>query len=177
MTLNLLQQPSNIGSFGSLNYFSMPQTISTNSYHPSYNPGGFMTKNDDSSKPKIPGSLKSIIKGGAKAMLGIACNLDIDVRKVQYPVYFEKRNVCVHCAAEGSLVFVDVFGRETNREINSFEHIKCKCCGRTYSINWKNDPANNSKMYPVAVDPSVSQQFSNFMNMRDIKRKGVNDYY
>lgn len=169
--MDLVTQPPINSSFNP-NFFGT-QMIGTEI--PSYQPRPTMVDNVGK-ESKIPKPVKEIIKGGAKAMLDIACNMDIDIKKVQYPVYFEKRNICVHCAAEGSLVFVDVFGRETNREINAFEHIKCKCCGRTYSIDWKRDPGS-SKMYPVPVDHSVGQQFSNFMNMREIKNKGTNDYY
>lgn len=121
--------------------------------------------------------IKDIAKGGLKALLNIATNVDIDVKKVQYPVTFEKRNVCVHCGGEGTLRFVDAFGRETRKEIAAFEHIKCTKCGRVYSIDWKRDPVNVNRMYPVAVDPSIGQQFDNFLNRKEIRSDGSHDYY
>lgn len=128
---------------------------------------------DDSSSA----GLKDIAKGGLRALLNIATNVDIDVKKVQYPVTFEKRNICVHCGGVGTLKFVDAFGRETRKEIAAFEHIKCTKCGRVYSIDWKRDPVNVNKMYPVAVDPSIGQQFDNFLNRKEIKSDGSHDYY
>ena len=105
-------------------------------------------------------------------MLNINVKVDIDVSKKQYPVYFEKRNVCVHCGAEGSLTFVDKFGRETKREIYPFDHIKCKACGREYSIMWQYDSDNPDVMYPTAVDPSIKQEFFNLLGANTIRRKG-----
>ena len=67
-------------------------------------------------------------------MLNIGLNIKLDIDKVQYPVYFEKHNICIHCGAEGQLIFVDKFGRETKNEIHPFDHIKCKSCNRLYSI-------------------------------------------
>lgn len=104
-------------------------------------------------------------------MLNIGINLNIDVNKVQYPVYFERKNICVHCGAEGELVFIDKFGRETAKEIYPFDHIKCKICGRTYSIKWQRDESNG-KMFPTAVDPSFKQEFINLLCSRKIKGQG-----
>ena len=104
-------------------------------------------------------------------MLNIGINLNIDINKVQYPVYFEKRNICVHCAAEGKLIFIDKFGRETSKEIYPFDHIKCKACGRQYSIKWQRDDFND-KMFPTAVDPSFKQEFINLLCNKKIKDKG-----
>lgn len=108
-------------------------------------------------------------------MLDLGVDVDIDVKKVRYPIHFEKKNICVHCAAQGSLVFVDKFGNESKKEINAFDHIKCKTCGRIYSILWQRDEDNDGKMFPSAVDPSIKRQFINLVNSSSIKKKGVKE--
>lgn len=104
-------------------------------------------------------------------MLNIGLNIKLDIDKVQYPVYFEKHNICIHCGAEGQLIFVDKFGRETKNEIHPFDHIKCKSCNRLYSILWQRDESNN-KMFPTAVDPSLKQEFVNLLTTKVIQGKG-----
>ena len=99
-------------------------------------------------------------------MLGLN-TVTIDIQKIKYPVYFEHRNICVHCGAVGSLVFVDRFGREYDKELEVFEHIKCKNCKRIYSIRW--DRANDGTMKPSAVDFGIGTQFSNFINRDSTK--------
>ena len=104
-------------------------------------------------------------------MIGV--NINIDISQKQYPIYFDKKNICVHCGAEGQLTFVDKFGNETKKEIYPFDHIKCKSCGRPYSILWQVDKESNSqRMYPCAVDPSFKQEFVNLINSRKIKAIG-----
>ena len=104
-------------------------------------------------------------------MLNIGVNVNIDITQKQYPIYFDKKNICVHCGAEGRLTFVDKFGNETKKEIHPFDHIKCKACGRRYSIYWQVDPSNG-RMYPCAVDPSFKQEFVNLVNGMKIKTIG-----
>ena len=96
-------------------------------------------------------------------MINLGMNIQFDVDKIQYPIKFSKGNVCIHCGAENTLKCVDSFGRETKKgnEIYPFEHIKCINCDRIYSIEWREDPENPGQMRPVAVDPSLKQQFLN----------------
>lgn len=101
-------------------------------------------------------------------------NANIEVNQVQYPLYFEKRNICVHCGAEGQIIFVDKFGNETRKDIYPLDHMKCKACGRTYSIMWKKD-LEKEKMYPVPVETSIKQEFLNMTNYFKIKSKGVKE--
>lgn len=103
-------------------------------------------------------------------MLGIDVKLDIDVKKVNMPVYFPGKNVCTHCGATDSLLFVDKFGRESRKEINAFDHIICKKCNRLYSIRWDSD--NNGNMVPSAVNPSISRDLNNLFNINSIKNNG-----
>lgn len=103
-------------------------------------------------------------------MLNLGLNVDIDVKKVELPFYFDRKNECVSCGAKNTLTFVDKFGRESKHEIRAFDHIYCKKCGRVYSILWKQEPGS-SKMYPSAVDPSISRDFMNMVNS-DIKLYG-----
>lgn len=105
-------------------------------------------------------------------MLNFKVNVDIDINSIKYPILFNKRNICIHCGAEGSLKFVDKFGRETRQEIHPFDHIKCCSCGRKYSILWKRDETNG-KMYPVATDREIKQEFLNFIYNQDIKKNGT----
>ena len=62
-------------------------------------------------------------------MLGLGIDVDIDVKKVKFPIHFENKNICVHCGGQGTLIFVDKFGRESNKDIHAFDHIKCTKCG------------------------------------------------
>ena len=103
-------------------------------------------------------------------MLGLN-TITVDIQKIKYPVYFEHRNVCVHCGARNSLVFVDRFGNETTKETAAFEHIKCKRCKRIYSIRWDRDECGN--MRPSAVDFSIVTQFNNFLSNDSIANDGI----
>ena len=96
-------------------------------------------------------------------MINLGMDIQFEVDPIQYPIKFTKGNVCIHCGSEGTLQCVDSFGRETRKgnEIYPFEHIKCASCGRVYSIEWRPDPADPSQMRPIAVDPSIKQQFLN----------------
>lgn len=98
-------------------------------------------------------------------MLGLN-TISIDIHKIIYPVYFEHRNVCVHCGAEGTLVFTDKFGNEFVKELGIFEHIKCTRCKRIYSIRWDRD--NDGVMKPSAIDFSIGNQFNNFLSRKTI---------
>ena len=101
-------------------------------------------------------------------MLNFKVNVDIDIHRIKYPITFDKRNTCVHCGSDRSLVFVDRFGNETRQEIHAFDHIKCTKCGRKYSILWQRD---NNKMYPVATDLGIKQDFLNMVSAPFLKNK------
>lgn len=99
-------------------------------------------------------------------MLGI--NTNIECKDVKYPIYFDRLNICLHCGTTGSLVMMDKFDKEAREEIYPFDYIRCKKCGREFSIKWEKDK-DTGKMYPCAVDPSISKQFTSFINQTDIK--------
>lgn len=99
----------------------------------------------------------------------------LEVKKLQMPIYFKKRNECVHCGTVGSLVFIDKFGNESRHEVKAFDHIKCKRCGRLYSILWESIDGS-AKMYPSAVEPSISRDFMNVVNHSRISKNGSNDF-
>lgn len=101
-------------------------------------------------------------------MLDFNINVDLQISQKEYPICFEKRNICVHCGKEGTLKFVDKFGNETRKEIHPLDHIKCNACGRHYSILWKKDQ-NSGRMYPTAVDPSIKQEFVNMFINKTVK--------
>ena len=103
-------------------------------------------------------------------MLGLDVNIDIDIKKVKYPIYFEGQNRCVHCGGQGTLTFVDKFGKETNKEINAFDHIKCTRCNRIYSIEWNR--TDNAHMKATAVNPSIGTDLKNMFNLNTIRSDG-----
>lgn len=107
-------------------------------------------------------------------MLGIDINLSLDVKKITSPIYFQHRNECTRCGAKGKLVFVDRFGRECTKEINALEHMKCRNCGKVFSILWE-PKEGTDKMMPSAVDTSVSIDFLNLVNYGKLKKNGINE--
>lgn len=96
-------------------------------------------------------------------MLGLSTTIDIDIKKVESPIYFKGKNECTSCGAKNMLAFVDIFGRESRHEIRAFDHITCKACGKTFSILWEKDN-NSQKMFPSAVDHNIARDFSNLVN-------------
>lgn len=109
-------------------------------------------------------------------MLGINLNLSIDAKKIQSPFYFQHRNECVSCGGKGTLVFVDRFGRESNREINALDHIRCKNCGKRFSILWE-PKEGTDKMMPSAVDSSVIRDFKNIIQTGNLRKNGEKELY
>lgn len=108
-------------------------------------------------------------------MLGLGFDVSIDIKKAHMPIYFDRKNECVHCGAINSLIFMDKLGREVTKEINPFTHIKCKNCGRTYSIQWTKEEGSN-KMYPSAVEPNIMIAFNNFINNGNIRAYGSTEF-
>ena len=104
-------------------------------------------------------------------MLNLNINIEVDINQIKYPISFVKRNICVHCGAENSIIFVDKFGSETRNEIHAFDHMKCRACGRNYSIKWERDE-NSNKMYPVPVELGLKQEFLNLVSYPIIKKNG-----
>ena len=94
--------------------------------------------------------------------------LKVDMKEYKYPIYFERKNICVSCGTEGELIFVNIFGKETSHDVHPFEYIKCKRCGALYSIKWDKSKEDN-KLYPSAVDKSVLRDFLN--NFKSEKEK------
>ena len=104
----------------------------------------------------------------------INVNANLSLKRTEYPIYFEKRNVCIHCGAENQLIFVDKFGNQTKKEIYPFDYIKCRNCGRTYSIFWQRDQ-ENGRMFPTPVEREIKREFLNLMNRKEIRDKGVKE--
>ena len=99
--------------------------------------------------------------------------LKVDIKEYHYPVYFKRKNICVSCGAEGDLVFVNIFGKETSHDVHPFESLKCKRCGALYSIKWDKSDEDN-KLYPSAVDKSIVKDFlNNFKNKEDKEKELV----
>ena len=104
-------------------------------------------------------------------MLNIDLDISVDINKKSYPISFIKRNICVHCGAENSIVFIDKFGSETRKEIHAFDHMKCRTCGRNYSIKWERDE-DTGKLYPIPVELGLKQEFLNLVSLPIIKKDG-----
>lgn len=102
-------------------------------------------------------------------MIKPSIELNVDVKEIQYPIYFERKNICVSCAAEGSLKFVNIFGKEASHEVHPFESLKCSRCGAIYSIKWTK--GEDDKIYPTAVDRSIVRDFLNNFKNKDKKIK------
>lgn len=98
-------------------------------------------------------------------MLEINTSIDVNIRKIECPIYFSKRNICVHCGSEGTLKFIDKFSNITKKEIYPFSGIICTNCNTKYSIKWEIDDTNN-KMYPCAVDNNIVSDFLNIFRGR-----------
>lgn len=88
-------------------------------------------------------------------------NIDVELKKVSYPILFDY-NRCVKCGAEGTLKFVDIFGRKVNQEIYPLEKIKCFNCGAKYGIQW--NMQKDGKLNPKAVDDDIGLMFKNIIN-------------
>ena len=99
-------------------------------------------------------------------MIGLSKEVYIPENKIRMPIYFDRKNVCVHCGGEGTLIFINRFGRATKDEITAFDHIECKKCGKKYSIKWTKDP-DSPKMYPSAVDTDVKDNFAKMINAKN----------
>lgn len=102
-------------------------------------------------------------------------NLKVKIEETEYPIYFKNANRCIHCGAANTLEIVDIFGRPVkHQEIHPYDFIRCTKCGRRYSIKWTRDE-ETGEMKPTAVDPSVAQQFNNFID--DALDKGIDLYH
>lgn len=106
-------------------------------------------------------------------MLGINVNVNADVRigNYHYPIRFTNQNICVHCAAENAMKFVDKFGKDTkNYDLYPVQHIRCTKCGRNYGIKWESQ--EDGSMLPTAIEPDVKAMFTNLVLSKAIKATG-----
>ena len=108
-------------------------------------------------------------------MLNIGIDVKVNLQRTEYPLIFNT-NTCVHCGADNSLVFVDIFGRESKTEIHPFDHIKCNNCNRNYSIKWESSEDENGCMTPRAVDHTIKQEFFNILDQKEITQKGKKEF-
>lgn len=106
------------------------------------------------------------VRIGPDSSIGDDSLLDINIKEYHYPIYFEKKNICVSCGAEGDLIFVNIFGKEASHEVHPFEHLKCRRCGATYSIKWDRSEEDD-KLYPSAVDKNIAKDFLNCFKKKD----------
>jgi hypothetical protein len=104
--------------------------------------------------------------------LGVNLNIDVDLKEVHFPVYFERKNICVSCGESGCLKFINIFGKESSHEVHPFEHIKCSKCGAIYSIKWDKDQ-ETEKLYPSAVDRSMYRDFLNNFKKKENMEKDL----
>ena len=103
--------------------------------------------------------LISMSKGANSIMIKLGIDLNFEVKPIEYPMMAVGENICVHCGASGSLQTVNIFGRPDPSGIRPFSHITCNNCGRIFSIKWKQ--MENGKSIPVAVSPSIKNEFLN----------------
>ena len=95
----------------------------------------------------------------------------VEVKHTKFPVWFEHKNVCIHCGKEGTLTFVDVRGRESTKEVAAFDHMRCTACNRLYSMRWTPLEDNPDVYRPSAVELNVKKDFMNIFN-KDVIKKG-----
>ena len=105
-------------------------------------------------------------------MLNLSTNMSLGVKHVKFPLYFEHKNVCIHCGAKGALVFVDKFGRESTAEVAAFDHMRCRKCNRIYSMKWSPTEKDPNIYRPSAVEFNIKMDFINIVNSSNIKKKG-----
>lgn len=101
-------------------------------------------------------------------------NVNVDVKQSEYPIFFDGKNECVNCGSVNCLEFIDKFGNRHRDEIKAFDHIKCKCCGKIFSILWQKSKDSN-RMYPSAVEANIGRDFVNMVNGR-IKLDGTKKF-
>lgn len=100
-------------------------------------------------------------------MIKLGLDLNFEIQPIEYPLKIIGENICLHCGKTGALKTVNIFGRPDPSGIRPFSHIKCECCGRVFSIQWT--PVENGRMIPVAVSPSIKNDFLNLMSKKDNK--------
>lgn len=98
-------------------------------------------------------------------MLGLPYEVDIDIKKIKYPISFD-HNECVHCGSKGTLLFVDIFGNKSTKEIYPFDHMICTKCNRKYSLKWERVEGSR-RMKPRPVTPDLKQDFLNTTKIFD----------
>ena len=107
-------------------------------------------------------------------MLNLDVNVGVDVRKIEVPFTFTEDNICTACGTEGSLVIVDIFGRESKTlDLHPMDYIRCKKCGFNYSIRW--EPTEDGLMRPIAANRSLKREFTNLLNYKNIKENGTTE--
>lgn len=94
-------------------------------------------------------------------MIGLKSEATV-TRKNKFPIYFEHKNICVHCGAENCLVFLDRFNNEFTKELEVFERMKCKKCNTEYYIRW--DRNKDGDMKPSAIGYNIPREYNNFIN-------------
>ena len=107
-------------------------------------------------------------------MINLDVNVDIKLREIHYPLYFERKNICVACGANKALKFINIFGKEASKDIHPFQSIRCSNCGAVYSILWSRDDINGM-FYPSAVDPSIKRDFVNLYKSTFTKKNLIKE--
>ena len=105
-------------------------------------------------------------------MIKPSIDINVKLEETYYPFYFERKNICVSCAAEGCLKFINIFGKEVLHEVHPFEYLKCSRCGAIYSIKWVR--GEDGKLYPSAVDKTIIRDFLNNFKDKEDKMKEFN---
>lgn len=92
---------------------------------------------------------------GAAYQIGNMIYKSSDTKNGMIPITFTKKNICVHCGRENTLVFVDIYGRETKSEVHPFDHIECCRCTKKYAIRWEKETDTVPQYYPTACDNTI----------------------
>ena len=114
------------------------------------------------------------VRIGPDSAAGDDSFLKVESKEYHYPFYFERKNMCVSCGAEGDLHFVNIFGKDASHEVHPFEYLKCKRCGAVYSIRWDKNQ-EDQKLYPSAVDKRIIDDFLNCFKKSSDKVKEFGD--
>ena len=85
---------------------------------------------------------------------------------MSYPVWFDNKNICVHCGAENSLFFLDKFGKKTKNSIYPLVGYKCSKCDAEYKIYWQK--GDNGKYYPSPIDPDIIDNYVDMVKEGDV---------
>lgn len=81
------------------------------------------------------------------------------MNNIIYPIRFRK-NICIHCGKEGTLLFKDKFDNTTRNPIYTVNNLICSNCNTVYFIKWEK-LETDEKMVPTCCSNLSIQEFEN----------------